>query len=501
MPIRIPWYILIVLSLLLFAMAADTLAQSGAISWTPIRQIPNFDRISRAPLLAAGPDGTLHAFNVEGDEDWGQMIMYRDWTLQRGWSNATAVLMSTTPEEAAGVFAAFVDDSNFIHLIYYSGLTEGATIYYTFAPATEAGKATAWATPEPIALNGGPLFNGALASDGQDSFFLVYQGQDTNILTGPGLYFVYSLDGGVSWSSPEPIFFTYSDNLWPWSIRLLFTDDGRLHAVWSVINGLGVGDEVYYSRLDDPDGPWAKPYLLARREGNDYSANWPAIINDEETLLVVYQDSFPAARFMRRSLDGGETWLGVERPVPHVGEYENPVLLKDSSGTIHLITGSRIGDPGIHGLWHAIWLGERWSELTPITSGPRTDEYDPSAPQAIIIQGNILLATWWNNVPREYLTGAWHSYALLDAPDTATMFSAQTLPIQPTNIDTAGTAPAPTLELSPDMPESLANSSNPTGENLASPLYLGVLASFLLIVVVLSVKRIRKTGMFQMGNE
>lgn len=489
-PVILGWLITIMLFLL--ASAGDASAQPQFSSWTPIRQIPNYDRISRAPHLAAGPDGVIHAFNAEADVDWGQVVVYQQWSRDRGWSNANAILLASTPGEAMGLFGAYVDESNVIHLIYYSGFTEGATVYYTFAPAAEANKAAGWSTPEPIALNGGPLFNGALVSDGQDMMIVVFQGQDKHRLTGPGLYVTYSEDGGANWSFPEPFFFTYSDELWPWSIRLLLADEGILHAVWSVTNALGVGDEVYYSRLEQVGGQWSKPYLLAQREGDDYSANWPAIIDDGDKLLVVYQDGFPAARFMRRSLDGGETWLEVERPFPHVGEYENPVLLKDSSGTIHLITGSRIGDPGIHGMWHAIWLGERWGNLSPITSGPKTDTYDPSAPQAVVAQGQILLATWRNDATRENLTGAWYSYALLDAPNTAITFQSQAMPTQSAPIDPAESAGTPTLHLTLDTLENPLNNANTTDGNLAAPLYLGIFTSFLLIVVVSGINRFRK---------
>lgn len=484
---------LITLMLFLFASAGDAFAQPQPSSWTPIRQIPNYDRISRAPHMAAGPDGMIHAFNAEADTDWGQIIVYQQWSLDRGWSNANAILLASAPGQAMGIFGAHVDESNVIHLIYYSGFTEGATVYYTFAPASEANKAAGWSTPEPIALNGGPLFNGALVSDDQDTIIVVFQGQDNHRLTGPGLYVTYSEDGGANWSFPEPFFFTYSDELWPWSVRLLLADDGILHAVWSVTNVLGVGDEVYYSRLEHLDGQWSKPYLLAQREGDDYSANWPTIIADGDKLLVVYQDGFPAARFMRRSLDGGDTWLEVERPFPHIGEYENPVLLKDSSGTIHLITGSRIGDPGIHGMWHAIWLGERWGNLSPITSGPKTETYDPSAPQAIMAQGNILLATWRNDATRDNLTGAWYSYTLLDTPAITPSFSLPATSTPSASTDLAETILNPQGEPLSDRPVNLPEYGKETDGTLAAPLYMAILSSFLLVVAIFGINHFRKS--------
>jgi hypothetical protein len=118
---------------------------------------------------------------------------------------------------------------------------------------------------------------------------------------------------------------------------------------------------------------------------------------------------------MRTSDDYGDTWSIPIRPFPEVGEYEYAILNKDNDNHIHMILGNRIVEPEIHGMWYSRWVGNRWTALEPIVSGPVTSSFDPSAPQAVIAQGNLLFATWWNNVRRENLTGAWYSYKLLDA--------------------------------------------------------------------------------------
>jgi hypothetical protein len=483
--------LLLTVLFLALLVGVEVSAQSTATDWTPIRQIPDYDRISRPPRLAAGPDGTVHAFNTQTSDTAGPTITYRRWTLSRGWSNPVDILLAPSIDQGIGVLDVFVDASNLIHMVYYTGVPEGASVYYIATPAETAVSASAWSDSRLIASNGGPLFTGGLVSNAQGDLILVYEGQDDNRLSGNGLYLTHSADGGVTWTSPIAFFLTYDKELWPWSVRLLLDDNDVLHAVWSVTNVRGVGDEIFYSQLVDLQGSWTKPYRLAQREGDDYSANWPAIIADEDELIVVYMDDFPAARFMRRSVDNGQTWGEVERPFPHVGEYENPVLLKDSSGTIHMITGSRIGDPGIHGMWHSTWLGDRWTELMPITSGPRTDYYDPSAPQAVIVQGNLLLASWWNNVPRETLTGAWYTNSLLDAPSV--VLSA---PVEQSADQTAVARPTGPVVETEAQPSSLAAWTNDRvigSGNLAIPVYMGIFTALLMVTAVVAITYFRKS--------
>jgi hypothetical protein len=201
----------------------------------------------------------------------------------------------------------------------------------------------------------------------------------------------------------------------PHGTRLTFDQKGYLHAVWSVLNQSGIGQAIYYARLEIVSNQWSNPIILAKRYEGDYSAAWPAIIDYKGELMVIYMDSFPPTKWMRRSKDGGQTWSAPVRPWQHIGEYEHAVLLVDSNNILHIILGNRNGEC-CHGMWHGVWLGESWSELEPIVMGPKTSTFDPSAPRAVISQGNVLLVTWWTDTGGGPRNGAWYSYTLLDAP-------------------------------------------------------------------------------------
>jgi len=185
---------------------------------------------------------------------------------------------------------------------------------------------------------------------------------------------------------------------------------------------------------------------------------------------------------MSISKDNGETWTLPIQPFPYIGEYEFTSMKKDSNGEIHLVLGNRIGNPEIHGMWYSKWLGNRWSSLEPITSGPVTSVYDPSAPQSVILQGNILFVTWWNNVQRDKLTGAWFSYKKLDA---------QELSIVPINTPTYTVTPVeenlistPTIQILPTPVTTNQNfNSNSSSYMPATSIFLGLIPAVIFIII------------------
>jgi hypothetical protein len=262
-----------------------------------------------------------------------------------------------------------------------------------------------------------------MIGDSEGNLTVVYNGK----AEGVGLYEVHSYDGGDTWSDPTKIFLVNQENRWPYSMRLAYDRQGRLHAVWSVVSDLGVGEGIYYSRQEADRSHWSTPIRLASRDGLDYSTHWPAIAVYNDELIVVYQDSNPPALYMRQSNDFGQTWSPPIRPWDHEGESENPVLLIDSNNVLHVVQGNRFGDPIIGGMWHSVWLNNRWSDFEPVVvmggSSPNPQAEDqsawfaPSGQQAIISQGNVLLVTWWNNVVGDLRTGSWYSYIKLDAPE------------------------------------------------------------------------------------
>jgi hypothetical protein len=177
-----------------------------------------------------------------------------------------------------------------------------------------------------------------------------------------------------------------------------------------------------------------------------------------------------------------------------VGEYGYGALQIDSKGFLHMIMGNRTTttEPALHGMWHTVWLNNRWSELIPIVLGPKTDPFDPTEPVAVISQGNFILATWRNDATPEHRTGPWFSFSLLDAPEAPI----NPLPtIVPPPLETQSEAqidPTPVITNTPSP--SLSGTNDDLGTRVdpritAQPLFLGIVPVILLILAIFVGKR------------
>lgn len=400
----------------------------GPIQWTPQQRIPDYGDESVPPYLVADQNRTVHVFNYQPlDDNSVEAIFYRTWTLDEGWTQPNDILLSPQPG-APQLRGVFLDPFGIFHLVFFAGNELGGEIYYTHAAAIDAHRAPAWSEPRSIGEDAGPYPFAAFTGDDTGHLYLVYDAK----LDGVGLYEVHSTDYGVTWSEPVPVYLPYQDKVWPAAIELTVAPDGRLHAVWSVWNQTGTSDAVYYARLDPATWQWSAPLLLAQRDAGEYEADWASIIHYHGELIVIYQDGFPATRYMRRSADEGITWSNPVAPWPHVGEYSAAVFLVDSSDVLHVILGNRNGDC-CHGMWHGVWRGSQWAPLDALVTGPKTPEFDPSRPSAVLSQGNVLLATWWTDTGGGPRNGVWFSYGILNTPE---------LPLVPFPTSTPNAAPA-----------------------------------------------------------
>jgi hypothetical protein len=146
-------------------------------------------------------------------------------------------------------------------------------------------------------------------------------------------------------------------------------------------------------------------------------------------------------------------------------------------------------------MWYSKLVGETWTPLEPITSGPSGPTYDPCCPRAVISQGNQLLATWAHNVRSENLTGAWYAFAALDAPE---------LPVVP--LPTPGEptveAPSPTpAALVTQAPPPVASTQPPVTppfgtdaapNNPALPIFVAAAPAVLLVAALVVIRRKRQ---------
>jgi hypothetical protein len=399
-----------------------------ARDWVRPQRIPGHGPESSPPVLVADQDQTVHTFSSQpiGDK---LVIVYSQWTPERGWTMPTDILLPAFKRQAR-LASVVLDEAGTFHMVFFSGDDLEANIYYTRAPAIHAGRATAWSLPVNVGPNAIVPQEAELILLENGQLILVYAGR----LYGQGLYAVDSHDQGETWSTPEPIFLTYDNGLWPTPLELYEDSSGRLHALWGLANYTGNRQAIYYARLDSPERQWNTATLFA--EAIDFEANTPAIMEHGNQLIALYNNNMPTTRWTRRSFDGGDTWTDPVRVSGHVGTNGPPFMIELDNGVLHMFFANRIGNPAIHGVWYTIWQEneQRWRVPEPIVSGPGGRGFDPQHVQATLVQGNVLLLTWVTD-PSSGRNGVWYTYTRLDAPP---------LPRQPLPEPTPTPTPTPT---------------------------------------------------------
>jgi len=465
--------------------------------WSTAQIIPIYEN-DYPPYMVSDQNRTVHAFYDKKLNEGGKAILYRYWKQETGWSLPVDILLPY-PTINNPVQGVFLDKAGMFHIIYYQGSNISGNLYYSRALGEEVSHPQAWQTPKEVGVRAYPLPDASFIGDGSKNLYIIYSG----VRDGMGIYEVHSDNEGDSWSEPKTIQLITQKEIFPANIEVALDRHGNLHAVWSIVSDRAIGQEIYYAKRDVDSAQWSTPYRIAAREGNDYAADWASIIEFNDELILMYMDGskpsgIPPNRWMRRSRDGGQTWSPPLQTFSHVGEYGSAVMLIDSNQTLHIIVANRVGNPPISGMWHGVWLGDKWSDLVLITakspqqavsSGSYEGVINASRPKAIVSQGNLILATWWHDM-RDRPNAA-YSYKMLSSPELLV----KTLPAPVPDSNPVPTGANPVQQLTPIPMLEPTNISNgiPQTTSPSTLLLYGILPSTLFIASVLVVKYIQRS--------
>ncbi len=477
--------ILIVCLLTLKWQIHSSFAQTeGGSQWSTPQRIPDYFNLLNAPLLVADSDRTAHAFDLESDDAGSFNISYRTWSPGRGWSEPVAILLPAFLGIAPSLQDVALDSRGFFNLVYYGGTPQTGVIYYTTALASRGGLAQEWSPPVAITEDAGPQASARIVDAGSGQLVVVYSGSRYGI----GLYEMHSLDFGATWSPPVLVYRSTSSDLFPGEIRTERVAGSGIHVVWHMVNTSGQAEETWYGHLDEDLSTWDEVQALSKRATDIDFNGYPSLLALDNQLMAVYYDSFPPTRFMRRSTDNGKTWSLPVRLFPYRGGYGQAAMVKDSVGVGHMVLGNRSESPEIHGMWYSTWNGTSWSALIPIISGPSSSTFDPTLPEVVVVQGNILLAAWSNNVGVEGRTGAWYAYRTLDAPElrlTPLPLPSPTQVITPSPTRPPSPTPTPEPTLAPLPPNIQSGSAGLFGESPVTLILIGMVPVILIILGLL----------------
>lgn len=468
--------------------------------WAPNQQVPDYLDDTFTPFLLADQNRTVHAFASQwvGGKVKRLAILYRQWSLDGGWTTPVDILLS--PVGGAQILSAFLDQTGTMHLVFWGGEARAANIYYSRAPAVSAGQAPAWSAPVLVGNGAVSPASGALAGDDKGNLVIIYNGNTA----GNGVYAIQSSDAGDSWSEPMPIFLTYDPELTPFSLHAIMGQESQLHAVWNVVTSLGIDVSAHYARLDVAGQQWSAPVLLEERieEEGFFGPSFPVIADTGDKLVVMYNSGNPATggpvpagrpvQRVRVSNDGGYTWREPITPFPrHLGRSGEHSLVVDSNHVVHALfiqrieqtTDGRIG--AIGGMWHSeLWDGG-WTEPERVDLG----DFSGHDLRATISQGNTLLITMRED-PGVGEIGVWHLHTILNAPELPVV-PLPTPPATPPAAPTPTPTPPSPTPTPPHRPASISQEPVTVGvtDRPAIPLVLSLVPVVLLVVGIFMVQQ------------
>jgi LysM repeat protein len=344
---------LVALALLLQPWASRSIAAQG-VTWTrPVNL--SLSGAASAPQLVGGEGEALYAYwwdQFDGltvssldANGWGapQPVPISDISYDAGGqpnvSQETGLIVRVTvrtPGTLAGDNAGRVN-------AFFLGTTAAAQrpLRQSSAAIGEA----AWSEPRTIAP-GASAWRSVTGPDGAVHLAIMYPGRAAG--RQPGIYYMRSDDGGVTWGDLVPVaesLYVRMATQTGTHMQLVPAEDGRLFLTW---NEPGT-NRALYSWSWDGGASWARPRLV---DPNDRTATQAQVaLGADGVALMLWQGTTSAgeqALMMRRSEDGGWNWTAPERVLTGLRAQGAQVALQSlPNGGVLLAAGEQADGPAL----------------------------------------------------------------------------------------------------------------------------------------------------------
>lgn len=379
---RRPWLPALALVLAVGARqaAAKPQAQSPVVVWSEPRVVWETAGRTSNPILVTDAWGRVHLFFLSQEEGEAQNTLFY---VEAANEDARPVDVQVGVNE----YRVAADPYGSLHVL---SLGANDLMHYTRVPATEAGRAGAWAPPANL---GNASLGSDIVADDQGNLHLCYPRDHA-------VYHQFSADGGATWGDPRHVADMVDPSGVATYVRCAVDTTATLHLAWAEARppNFYPPDGVFYTRGAVRDAAWAAPEQLA---GLHYTL--PGLLADPRGLVhLLYQgDVAVGGRYYLQRPAGVEgRWGSAETVVPagRGGMSGDSFLALDSRGDLH----AGLNIDGIY------WSVRRsaWSAPLDLSAPLRSAaEGEPSMEQAslAIANGNEVFVGFEKGFKRIYL--------------------------------------------------------------------------------------------------
>ncbi len=399
-PIRVSLAILIVfVALTALPGAAAAQAPTGSCVWSePVNLSDSPDSNTTFGQIIGDPFGRVHAFWAEISTEETQSgtdnyVAYRVWD-GAAWSPASDVLAASAGYTVL-YDVAISRPGDRIYLLWRNG----GNFIISSAPLFGAADPHLWRSTS-IAFGSEASGFARMAVAADDSIHVVSI-SDNQIVKHSA-----SSDGGLSWSSPDIIWYlSNSDRAMDYP-ALLIDSKGTYHAAWQ--ENLGAKEKwaayaIGYAQSTDGGKTWTKPIeweSIPRGYAN------PTLFEDSQGTLHLFWNGASGTldgRYYAWSEDSGNSWSEVQQLTGGYyrgGRSGPPRIVEDSAETLHVVHSIELESAGGDTRVVTSYLeGHTWSPPAMVDV-----QHEGDMPALAVSSGNRLHVLLWTQAePAEIL--------------------------------------------------------------------------------------------------
>ncbi len=504
-PMRIALLIILVL-FLVFNNAPASFAQQPdtGVQWSQVMPIPSPKEVnSWFPDLAVDSQDHVHVvWNVTGDLGvdhlGGESVFYSMWDGQQ-WSSFNDIV---TPGKGIVRHAIAVDAYDTLHFVF-----GWLKMYHKQALSNEASSAAAWTLPTLVNSRGGTYMKDIVVyQDTLHVLYDDYGAGDEEgeCPQCADIFYRRSPDRGLTWSAPVALFLT--DHVGSARSQIEIDRTGTIYVTWDegwdrLSDQQSPQKSGVYMYSTDGGYTWSRPSIISYPDSSNVQLTVGS--NSQGGVMLVWRTlsrEYPGIYYMW-SVDYGESW-SPPQTLPSVVARSSTTpfdmydMATDSAGHIHLLVVGHLSAEQDNqkppGLYHFKWDGNNWSSPTLIYEG----NWHPEYPHLIIHQGNQFHATWFirqdlfnPTEPNQVWYAQGHSSAPAQTPIPPPTFT----PTPPPPTPTPTLTPTPTSTIDPGLiqvtiPTGAIDSANTNTDELILLVMSLLPAALIITVIVIGVR-------------
>jgi len=356
--------------------------QAARADWGPVKRLTWNSGLSGWASLAADASGNVHL--VWTDNSPGNFDVYYKRSSDGGSNWGPGQNLSSNAGDS-GWTAVAVDSSGNLHVLWEDSTPGNWDIFYV--NTTDGG--ASWSTPQNLSSNVGDSHGVSVAADSSGKIHMAWH---DNTSGNYEIYYRMSSDGGGSWTIRKRLTWNAGDSGSP---DIAADSSGDVHIVWQ--DSTPGNQEIFYRKSEDAGANWIPAKRLCWNSGTSYYAS--LAVDPLGNVHAVWHDSTPGDRqlFYKRSTDGGDSWVPVQRLTWTTGWSYDPVIASDSSGQIHLAWDFQ-GTPSEIFYKASTDGGATWSARLRLS----WTTFNPWSPDIAVDSSDNLHAAWHDDSPGNY---------------------------------------------------------------------------------------------------